>query len=134
MRMFWVLGLVFFISVSLVSTAQISIVTSRNDNARTGQNLAETVLNTANVNVANFGKLWQQAVDGQIYAQPLYLSNVTIGGKTHNVVYVATEHNSVYAFDADGANTSPLWQASLGPAVPSADICVRRSPVVLTWI
>jgi len=90
-----------------------------NDIGRTGQNLAETTLTTANVQ-ASFGKKFSQAVDGYIYAQPLYVPNVAIQGKgTHNVVYVATENDSVYAFDAD-ASMAPLWQITLLDAAHGA--------------
>ena len=98
------------------ASAQVNVTTYHNDIGRTGQNLNETVLTTSNVNSTQFGKLFSQAVDGQVYAQPLYLSGITVNGATHNVVYVATENDSVYAFDADsngGTNSSALWQASL---------------------
>jgi hypothetical protein len=94
--------------------AQVSVTTYHNDNARTGQNLQETTLTPANVNSAQFGKLFTITVDGAVYAQPLYLSNVSIGGATHNVVYVATQHDSVYAIDADTGRI--YWQKSLIPA------------------
>ena len=112
------------VGLSCLVAGQVSVLTQHNDNSRTGQNTGEKVLTTSNVNVSNFGKLFALTVDGDIYAQPLYLPNVTIGGSLHNVVYVATEHNSVYAFDADDANGTALWQAKLGPSVPSDDICV----------
>ncbi|MGD0404555.1 MAG: Ig-like domain-containing protein [Candidatus Acidiferrales bacterium] len=92
------------------------VVTQHNDIGRTGQNLAESILTPANVNTTTFGKLFSQAVDGEVYAQPLYVPHVTIGGSVHNVLYVATEGDSVYAFDADsnaGGNAAALWHASM---------------------
>jgi hypothetical protein len=100
-----------------------SVLTRSYSNSRTGANLNEVVLNTSNVTLAQFGKLFTRTVDGQIYAQPLYVPDVTIPGKgVHNVVYVATQHNSVFAFDADDpAESAPLWQVNLGASIPSSD-------------
>jgi len=84
-----------------------------NDLARTGANTSETILTTANVNTNNFGKLFSDSVDGQIYAQPLYVENLSISGGTHNVVFVCTENNSVYAFDADTVGIT-YWKTNLG--------------------
>lgn len=111
------------VSLCCPALGQVSVVTQHNDNYRTGQNTGETVLTTSNVNVSNFGKLFALTVDGYVYAQPLYLPNLTVGGNLHNVVFVATEHNSVYAFDADDPNGTTLWQVNLGPSVPSDDVC-----------
>jgi hypothetical protein len=98
----------------------ISVLTRSYNNSRTGANLSETELDTSSVNVSQFGKLFSHQVDGHIYAQPLYVPRVVIPGKgMHNVVYVATQHNSVYAFDADGLGPAlPLWQVNLGTSVP----------------
>ncbi len=96
-----------------------AVLTSHNDQFRSGANTAEVVLNTTNVNQNKFGLKRSYAVDGQIYAQPLYMPNVPInGGPNHNVVFVATENNTVYAFDADGPSTSALWSRSLGKPHP----------------
>jgi uncharacterized protein (TIGR03437 family) len=102
--------------------AQINVLTGNYDNQRTNANLQETTLTTVNVNPNGFGKVGAFPVDGQIYAQPLYAASVSITGKgTHNVIYVATMHDSVYAFDADAPqSTTPLWQVNLGQAVPSS--------------
>jgi hypothetical protein len=100
-----------------VAYGQVTVTTQHNDNMRTGQNLAETILTPSNVNVNSFGKLFTQPVQGQVYAQPLYLSNVSIPNQgTHNVVYVATEEDQIYAFDADsnqGPDGQPLWHVNL---------------------
>lgn len=94
----------------------VSITTYHNDNARTGTNLEETALAPSSVNPRRFGKLFSQNVDGYVYAQPLYLPGVTVKGRgVHNVLFVATQHDSVYAFDAEsarGADARPLWQTS----------------------
>jgi uncharacterized protein (TIGR03437 family) len=102
------------LALTLPMCAQVNVLTYQYDSTRAGANLNEAALTTANVNATGFGKLFAYPVDGLIYGQPLYVANVTVAGKgMHNVVYVATEHDSVYAFDADsnsGANSAPLWQ------------------------
>ena len=113
-----IVAVIFFCIITFALQAQVNVTTYHNDNARTGQNTQETILTPANVNSAQFGKLFSVSVDGWVYAQPLYLSNVSIGGSTHNVLYVATEHDSLYAIDADKGTI--LWQTSLIPSGGSA--------------
>ena len=98
-----------------------SVLTGNYDLSRTNAYLAESILTPANVRPASFGKAFTLAVDGQIYAQPLYLPGLSIPGQTarHNVVFVATMHNSVYAFDAD-TPAMPLWTINLGPSVTTS--------------
>jgi len=119
------------------ASALISVLTYHNDDQRTGLNPNETVLNPTNVNAKSFGRLFSLAVDGQLYAQPLYVFALDIAGGTHNVVFVATEHNTVYAFDADGLTSAPLWKRSLGASVPaqstagiSPEIGITGTPVI----
>jgi hypothetical protein len=105
-----ILGFAFLTS----SRARAQVLTAQYDNARTGANLNERTLTPRNVNVTQFGKLFAFKVDGDVYAQPLYMPDLEIPGKgKHNVLFVATENDSVYAFDADSSSTAPLWQARL---------------------
>ena len=100
-------------SAAVHITTYAGTFTHHNDNLRTGQNTSETVLTPANVTQAQFGKLFSYNLDGVAFASPLYVANVSIPGQGfHNVVYVATEHDSVYAWDADGLSANPLWQVS----------------------
>ena len=100
--------------------AQVNVTTYHNDISRTGQNTQETVLTTSNVAYATFGRLFSVTLDGQVYAQPLVLSNVSIGGGTHNVVYAATENDTVYAIDASSG--AIYWSKHLGSPVPSSEL------------
>ena len=97
----------FILAIGGWASAQVSVLTQHNDNERTGANLNETTLNTSNVNVNQFGLLFKLQVDDQVYASPLYVTNLNIGGATHNVVYVATVNNTIFAFDADRGTA--LW-------------------------
>jgi hypothetical protein len=101
--------------------ANTAVTTFKNNVERDGQFTNETILNQSNVNVSQFGKRVQYPVDGQVYAEPLFLPNLSIGGSTHNVAFVATENDSVYAFDADATSAvAPLWKVSLLPGGATA--------------
>src|SRR5690349_9326018 len=111
-------GKSWFIILLLVCTnvlhAQVNVLTQHNNLKRTGWLNTEKKLTQANVHPATFGKLFTRTVDAQIYAQPLIMSNLAIKGGIHNVVFVATVNNSLYAFDADlDTAKKPLWKVSL---------------------
>lgn len=112
-------------------TANNSVTTYHNDNARTGQNLSETILTPSNVNQASFGKLFVVSADGKVDAQPLYLPNINAAGQTRNLLFVASEHGSVYAFDADAG--TQIWQVTtlLAGEAPSDDHgCSQITPEI----
>ena len=114
------------------AASAVAILTHHNDNARTGQNLSETILTPSNVNVARFGQLGKLPVAGGVDAEPLYVPQLTIDGAAHNVLFVATEHGIVYAFDADTL-APPLWQVSVIPPdeKPSDDQnCAQVTPEI----
>jgi hypothetical protein len=103
------------LSCGVFASAQVSVLTQHNDLERTGANLQETILTRQNVNVNQFGMLFKRVVDDQVYGQPLYVSHVKVGGGFHDVVYVTTVNNSVYAFDANAASAStPIWHVNFG--------------------
>ena len=107
------------------------VTTYHYDNARDGLNAQETSLTLANVSSTQFGKIGFDPVDGKVDAQPLYLANLMVGGKQHNVLYVATEHDSVYAFDADTG--SQIWKTSIlsaGEATSDDHRCEQISPEI----
>jgi len=113
--------------------AQVSVWTYHNDNYRTGRNTNEMILNLTNVNSASFGRLFTNMVDGMVYAQPLYVPGVAIPGQgTRNILFVATEHDTVYAFDADVPVTAGglLWKTNLGTSAvtPNSDFGNRSGP------
>lgn len=127
--------LVAFLAGLSPARGQVSVLTWHNDNMRTGQNLSETILTPSTVNSTNFGKKCSFRVDGQVYAQPLYVPSVSIAGGTHNVAYVATEHDTVYAFDADCLSATPLWQKSfLGSGITTMPCTKRHEPQCDTTI
>ena len=129
-----------FTSSSTITVVGPNIATWHGDNQRSGLNSHETILTPSNVNAQSFGKLFSYVVDGYVYAQPLYVSNLTMNGAAHNVVFAATENDSVYAFDADTpGDGSPLWKVSLlGPGETpvsstssiSPEIGITSTPVI----
>jgi Putative Ig domain len=100
-------------SATIGVTDLAGVFTYHNDLSRDGSNPSEYALTTSNVAAATFGKLFSCTVDGAVYAQPLWVANLTINGARHNVVFVATQHESLYAFDADASPCVTLWQVSL---------------------
>ena len=119
------------LTVNAVQTSTVNVLTYHNDVARTGQNLNESTLTTANVKSANFGLVGNLSVDGGVDAEPLYVSNLSLAGGVHNVVYVVTENDSVYAFDAD--TFAQLWHVSvLGANETASDNrgCGQVSPII----
>lgn len=128
------------LALALSVAAQTAIWTYHDNNARTGANITETILTPANVNAQQFGLLERVPVDGAIYAEPLYVPDVRLpNGQTRNLVFVATENDSVYAFDAqgwsDGAGTAPVWSdhfadpgQGIDPQTPAEVHCQDLSP------
>jgi Immunoglobulin domain/Immunoglobulin I-set domain len=119
------------LTVGPAVTSGTDVVTYKNDLARTGQNLTETVLTLSNVNATSFGKLRFLSTDGKVDAQPLYISALSVQGATHNVVFAATENDSVYAFDADSG--ALLWHVSLlgaGESPSGPHGCDQVVPVI----
>jgi hypothetical protein len=142
--MYRLLTIIFLLSTLVFGqkapTGPVNVLTRQNDNQHTGQNLQETILTPSNVNPGGFGKLFSYYVDGQVYAQPLYVQNLTMAqGGVHNVVFVATEYDSIYAFDADSkaTNPAPLWHVNFlnppsvapVPCAQGAGIC-QLFPIV----
>jgi hypothetical protein len=129
---FWVVLWVLLLVCAVRRSAATDVTTYHNDLARTGQNTQETILTLSNVKHSSFGKLFTMQVDGNIDAEPLYLSGVSIPGKgTHNVLYAVTENDSVYAFDADAGTL--LWNVSvLGSGERASDDhgCGQISPQI----
>lgn len=102
-----------FMMIGIQSASHAQVLTAQYDNFRTGADLHETVLKPSNISSRDFGKLFSRTVDGDVFAQPLYVPSLAIPGVgKRNVVFVATEHDSVYAFDVNGVRDVPLWKAS----------------------
>ncbi len=122
------------VSVTVAVTDLSGITTYHSDTARTGQNLHEYALTPAMVSSGAFGKRWSCTLDGTAYAQPLYVANLSIGGGTHNVLFVVTEHDSIYAFDADAPGCVTYWHVSLinPPAITATSNAISSCDDILT--
>jgi hypothetical protein len=116
--------------VTVSSAGPVSVLTYHNDDARDGANLQEVILTTSNVNSSKFGKLLSYPVDGQVYAQPLYMAGLSIAGGTHDVVFVATMNNSVYAFDAEATSApgTTFWHVDSTVLFPAVTLCDTGGP------
>jgi hypothetical protein len=118
-------------TLTVTATSPNDVATFKNDISRSGLNLAETTLTATNVNTATFGLLHTVMVDGKVDAQPLYLSQLAVSGTAHNVAFVATEHGSVYAVDADSG--TPIWQVSVlanGETPSDTHSCTQVTPEI----
>jgi hypothetical protein len=107
---------------TVINSSPGAVLTYHNDDARDGAFTEETTLTPSNVSSSQFGKLGAYPVDGQIYGQPLFFPQISIAGSAHDLVYAVTQNNSVYAFDATGARTTPFWQVNLGTHVTKDDV------------
>ncbi|MBA3868876.1 MAG: hypothetical protein H0X30_06960 [Anaerolineae bacterium] len=127
-------------NLAQTQSVPVNVLTNRYNNSRSGENLNETVLNQANVNINQFGKLFARKVEGDIYAQPLYVQGIEMPDQQkHNVVYIATMRNMVYAFDADDpAQSDPLWKHDLDKSftenvffdIPGGEVGILSTPVI----
>ena len=130
-RMCFVAGITACVVSGSRAYGQTDVLTWHNDSARSGQNATEALLTPAKVNATNFGLLANVVVDGKVDAQPLYVSALMVGGKRHNVLVIATEHDSVYAVDADTGTV--LWRKSLlgaGETTSDARNCDQVTPEI----
>lgn len=125
MSKYLVISAAFFAQIAATQTGSPAITTGQYDSSRSAANSNETILSPSNVNSTQFGKLFSWTVDGDVFAQPLYVPGVVVNGASANVVYVATMNNSVYAFNADSSASTPLWRVNFGTAVtaPTSSGC-----------
>jgi hypothetical protein len=116
--------------MSWTVAAQLNILAIRDQSQRSAANLTETTLTAANVNVTEFGKLYSLSVDGEVHAEPMYMTGVRVGGTSHNVLYLATVNGKLYAFDADGLAMTPLWMKNFGGPRPVIAAPITDGPVI----